>query len=121
MVALTVENMLEQADRLPPAERLRLATRLIEGVRQEMPSKTLKPLKWRDICGMLPYPAFSEDAQRYITRTRREATHKREDGVDIWYIQELMGHDSILTTQRYTHVTKRTIGRIKSPLDNISL
>jgi site-specific recombinase XerD len=31
-----------------------------------------------------------------------------------------MGH-SIVTTQRYTHVTQKAVKRIKSPLDNIQL
>jgi len=33
------------------------------------------------------------------------ATHHIEQGIDIRYIQEWMGHESIKTTQRYTHVT----------------
>jgi len=49
------------------------------------------------------------------------ATHLLEDGVDIRYIQELLGHGSIETTERYTHVTQPALARIKSPLDNMQL
>lgn len=45
------------------------------------------------------------------------ATHLLEDGVDLRYIQELLGHKSSKTTEIYTHVTKLDIKRIHSPLD----
>lgn len=47
------------------------------------------------------------------------ATHLLEGGTDIRYIQQLLGHESILTTMRYTHVTADKISTIKSPLDNL--
>nr|WP_020603513.1 tyrosine-type recombinase/integrase [Spirosoma spitsbergense] len=47
------------------------------------------------------------------------ATHLLESGTDIRYTQALLGHESILTTMRYTHVTANKISTIKSPLDDL--
>lgn len=47
------------------------------------------------------------------------ATHLLESGLDIRYTQQLLGHESILTTMRYTHVTADKISTLKSPLDNL--
>ncbi|MAG44264.1 integrase [bacterium] len=44
------------------------------------------------------------------------ATHLLEDGVDIRYIQRLLGHQSLATTQIYTAVTNKALREIKSPL-----
>ena len=44
------------------------------------------------------------------------ATHILENGVDVRYVQELLGHNSIRTTQRYTQLTNPAIKNIKSPL-----
>ena len=44
------------------------------------------------------------------------ATHLLENGVDVRYIQQLLGHASITTTQLYTKVTNPGLKNIKSPL-----
>jgi integrase/recombinase XerD len=47
------------------------------------------------------------------------ATHLLEHGTDARYIQALLGHNSSRTTEIYTHVTRKALDKIRSPLDNL--
>jgi site-specific recombinase XerD len=47
------------------------------------------------------------------------ATHLLECGTDMVFIQKLLGHNSLKTTEIYAKVSNRQLGNIKSPLDDL--
>jgi integrase/recombinase XerD len=46
------------------------------------------------------------------------ATHCLEEGVDLVFIQQMLGHKSIKSTMAYLHMTSKSLMGVKSPLDN---
>jgi site-specific recombinase XerD len=47
------------------------------------------------------------------------ATHLLECGTDMLFIQKLLGHKDIKTTEIYAKVSNRQLGNVKSPLDTL--
>ncbi|MCD6579187.1 tyrosine-type recombinase/integrase [bacterium] len=49
------------------------------------------------------------------------ATHFLKNGVDLRYIQEILGYESLKMTEIYPHVSRKNLGKIVSPIDTINL
>ncbi|MEM2956138.1 MAG: tyrosine-type recombinase/integrase [Candidatus Pacearchaeota archaeon] len=81
-----------------------------------------KPLTTRNIQKIVKLATKKANIQKKVTpHTLRHsfATHLLEAGTDIRYIQELLGHSNLNTTQIYTHVSTDELKKIKSPFDSL--
>lgn len=77
MSAQMLETLIKEADSLSTQDQLRLAAYLVEKA-SHIYAPPIKRRKWREIRGMASPSLFGEDAQAYISRTRREADEHRE-------------------------------------------
>jgi len=80
------------------------------------------PISATQIGNRLRYYVALAGLSRQITcHTLRHAyaTHSLEKGGNIRVIQEILGHRSLRTTEKYTHVAKNFLQNAKSPLDDM--
>lgn len=72
------------------------------------------------VANILKKAAFKAGIKKRVTPHMLRhsfATHLLEQGTDLRYIQELLGHNSSKTTEIYTHVSKKAINKIRNPID----
>jgi hypothetical protein len=72
-----LKNLLKQAEQLAPEEQLELISSLANYLKTPQTSPQPQQ-KWSDLKGIAPYPLTGEDAQEWVSRTRREGDEHRE-------------------------------------------
>ncbi|MEC4812720.1 MAG: hypothetical protein SAK29_05520 [Scytonema sp. PMC 1069.18] len=73
----SLEKILSEIEQLTPDEQLTVMGHLVEHVKKHItPAQPKRP--WSVLKGMAPYPLLGEDAQEWVSRTRREADKHRE-------------------------------------------
>lgn len=71
-----LEHLLQQVEQLTPEDRLELIRQIAQGLKQSEVVVKAKP-RWSELKGMAPYPMMGEDAQEWVSRTRREGDEHR--------------------------------------------
>ncbi|MBS3074905.1 tyrosine-type recombinase/integrase [Candidatus Pacearchaeota archaeon] len=82
----------------------------------------VKPLTTRNIQKIIQKAAIKAGINKHVhchTLRHSYATHLLENGTDIRKIQLLLGHSSLTTTERYTHVSSTELKKISSPFDSL--
>ncbi|MBU7585329.1 MAG: hypothetical protein KAF91_20975 [Nostoc sp. TH1S01] len=76
----SLEKILSEIEQLTPEEQLTVMGHLVERVKKHVTQAQAKR-KWSDLKGMVSYPLFGEDAQEWVSRSRREGDELRERGL----------------------------------------
>ena len=77
MSTVLLDALIEQSRQLTLQEQLALAAHLIERARQDVAGANPTRPTWESIEGLFPHPLVGEDAQAWVTRTRRESDEHR--------------------------------------------
>jgi site-specific recombinase XerD len=83
------------------------------------PEQPLSVSSVQKVCGRARRAAGITKSVSPHTLRHSFATHLLESGADLRLIQTLLGHRSLQTTQRYTHVAAERIQATASPLDRL--
>ncbi|WP_341527032.1 hypothetical protein WKK05_31650 [Nostoc sp. UHCC 0302] len=73
----SLEKILSEIEQLTPEEQLTVMGHLVERMKKHI-IQTQPKRKWSDLKGMASYPLLGEDAQEWVSRTRREGDEHRE-------------------------------------------
>jgi site-specific recombinase XerD len=127
---IKIESAKGKKDRM-----VNLSPVLLDILRQYIKTSNPRPLVYLFESEIIGEPYSSRSAQKIFQRAKEKAgiakevsfhslrhsfaTHLLEKGIDIRYIKDILGHFSIKTTQRYTHVKKDHLVQITSPLDDL--
>jgi hypothetical protein len=77
LMSPSLEKILSEIEQLTPEDQLTLMGHLVEQIKKHVTQPQPKR-KWGDLKGMSPYPLFGEDAQKWVSETRRFGDEHRE-------------------------------------------
>jgi hypothetical protein len=76
-MSTAVLELARQAEQLSVGEQIELALWLMQNVRAAAGTDAPR-YSWTEVAGIAPYPLAGEDAQAWVSRTREEGDHERE-------------------------------------------